>query len=88
MYALKIILRHWYEKARDTFLSVGLKQNINAPCIFSGLIMPGHPPIYLGLYVDDFIYFSASGLVNKEFEQRIKDDQKVLVDFEVNQKYV
>ena len=38
--------------------------------------MPGHPPIYVGLYVDDFIYFSARELVKTEFERRIKDDQK------------
>ena len=44
--------------------------------------MPGHPTIYVGLYVDDFIYFSASELVKTEFERRIKDDQKMLVDFE------
>ena len=44
--------------------------------------MPGHPPIYGGLYVDDFIYFSASKLVETEFERRIKEDQNMLVDFE------
>ena len=32
----------------------------NTPCIFSVSIMPGHPPIYVGPYVGDFIYFSAS----------------------------
>ena len=50
--------------------------------------MPGHPPIYVGLYIDDFMYFSASKLVKTEFERHIKDDQKLLVDFEVNPKYV
>ena len=44
--------------------------------------MPGHPPIYVGLYVDEFIYFSASELAKTEFERRIKDDQKIPVDFE------
>ena len=38
--------------------------------------------IYVDLYFDDFIYFSASYLVETEFERRIKEDQNVLVDFE------
>ena len=44
--------------------------------------MPGHQPIYVGLYVDDFIYFSARELVETEFDRHIKEDQKMLVDFE------
>ena len=44
--------------------------------------MTGHPPIYVGLYVDDLIYFSARKLVKAEFERRIKDYQNTLVDFE------
>ena len=44
--------------------------------------MPGHQPIYVGLYVDDFIYFSASELVETEFDRHIKEYQKMLVDFE------
>ena len=44
--------------------------------------MPGHPRIYVGLYVDDLIYFSAIELVEAEFEQRIKEDQNMLFDSE------
>ena len=50
--------------------------------------MPGHPPIYVGPYVGDFIYFSASNLVKTEFERRIKDDKKMLVEFECEPKKV
>ena len=76
LYGLKRSPHHWYEKVRATFLAIGLKQNKNPPCIFSGSIMPGHPPIYVGLYVDEFIYISESKVVKKEFERRIKDDKK------------
>ena len=82
LYGLKKSQSHWYEKAQATLLAIGLKQNKNVPYIFSGSIMPGHPPIYMGLYVDDFIYFSASNVVKTEFERRIKDDQEIIVDFE------
>ena len=44
--------------------------------------MPGYPPIYVGLYVDDFLYFSASEFVEKQFERRIKEDQNMIIDFE------
>ena len=82
LYALKRSPRHWYEKSRSALISIGLKQNKNAPCIFSGSIIPGHPYIYVGLYVYDFIYFSASELVETEFERRIKEYQNMLVEFE------
>ena len=41
-----------------------------------------------GIYVDDFIYFSASELVETEFDRHIKEDQKMLVDFEGEPKKV
>ena len=44
-------------------------------------IVPDHPHIYVGLYVDDFIYFSESELAETEFERRIKYNQNMLVDF-------
>ena len=49
LYGLNIIPRHWHEKARATFLYIGLKQNKNSPCIFSGSIVPDQPLIILGL---------------------------------------
>ena len=51
--------------------SIGLNPSPNNPCIFSGTIIPGEPPIYLGLYVDDFIYFSESDTVEQHFEQAL-----------------
>ena len=42
----------------------------NSNCIFSRIVIKGHPPIYVGLYVDDFIYFSSSDKVEKSFESQ------------------
>ena len=80
LYGLKRSPRHWYEKAKATLLSIGFKQCPNAPCIFVGNLIPGQPPIYLGLYVDDFIYFSESDEVTSLFEQRFS--AKIKVTFE------
>jgi hypothetical protein len=38
-------------------------------CIFYGHLIPGEPPIYIGLYVDDIIYFSQSTEVQNKFEK-------------------
>ena len=49
---------------------LGLKSHPSSPCLFSGVIVPNQPPIYLGLYVDDFIYFSESPEVERIFKER------------------
>ena len=66
--------------ARKTLLAIGFVQSKNAPCIFVGNIIDGEPPVYLGLYVDDFIYFSQSEKAEKEFEKQFI--QHVPVTFE------
>jgi hypothetical protein len=49
--------------------SMGLKASITSPCLFFGTLIPGEPPIYVGIYVDDIIYFSASNQVESKFEE-------------------
>jgi hypothetical protein len=69
LYGLKRSPRHFYELARKILLDLGLQQHPTSPCIFFGTLIEGHPPLYLGLYVDDFIYFSESKDVEKLFEK-------------------
>ena len=69
LYDLKRSPRHWYEKAKSILISLGLRPLAHAPCIFYGSLIPGHPPLYLGLYVDYLIYFSESDAVEKAFEK-------------------
>jgi hypothetical protein len=42
-------------------------------------MLPDKPPIYLVLYVDDFVYFSADPAVERSFEQQLSS--KIKVDF-------
>jgi deoxyuridine 5'-triphosphate nucleotidohydrolase len=79
LYGLKRSPRHWYDLAKKTLLSIGFKQCDNAPCLFVGQLIKGEPPIYLGLYVDDFIYFSKSKATEQKFEQDFS--QKVKCTF-------
>ena len=79
LYGLKRSPRHWYETCRKTLIALGLKPCPNAPCIFTGHLIPGEPPLYLGLFVDDFIYFSSSPKVESKFEHLFS--QKYTVEF-------
>ena len=65
LYGLKRSPRHWYEKAKSTLIFIGLIQSKHSPCVFHGSILKGEPPIYVGLYVDDIIYFSDVDTVEK-----------------------
>ena len=50
---------------------MGLKSAEHSPSLFTGILVPGEPPIYVGIYVDDIIYFSASDTVEKKFEEHL-----------------
>jgi hypothetical protein len=59
---------------------MGLMLSPHNPCIFYGTFQEGLPPIYiLGLYVDDFKYFSPSDKMAKIFETQL--GSKCQVDF-------
>ena len=58
---------------------LGLTACPHDSCVFTGTIIDGQPPIYLGVYVDDFTYFSTSDDVEKAFEHAIS--QHLRVDF-------
>jgi hypothetical protein len=48
--------------------ATGLKNSQHNPCLFVGTLIEGEPPIYVGIYVDNIIYFSASDAVEHKFE--------------------
>ena len=66
LYGLRRSPKYWYDKICKILTSIGLKQNPYDPCLFSGNIIdptdpsnsPSSSPLTLGLYVDDFVYFS------------------------------
>ncbi len=47
---------------------MGLQTSSTSPCLFVGTLVEGEPPIYVGIYVDDIIYFSTNDNVEKQFE--------------------
>ena len=68
LYGLKRSLCHCSKKMTEMLEKIGLLRCPNSPCLFQGHIIPGDKPLYLGLYVDDFVYFSESTQVEKQFE--------------------
>ena len=73
LYGLKRSPRHWYNLAKKLLLSLGLQSTPHSPCIFHGRLDPTEEPIYIGLYVDDLIYFSKSTKTIQLFEQQFGD---------------
>ena len=63
IYGFRRSPKHWFDYITAAFYRAGLKPLPNEPCIFTGTIIDGEPPIFIGVYVDDFTYFSASDAV-------------------------
>jgi len=68
LYGLHPAPRLWFEKLSNHLHSMGLKSSPTSPSLFVGSLLPGLPPIYVGIYVDDIIYFSQNDEVEKHFE--------------------
>ena len=71
LYGIKHSPRHWYDHATKLLLKCGLTPCPQSPCIFQGFPIPGKPKLYLGLYVDDFIYFSSEPDVEAYFKKQL-----------------
>jgi len=48
---------------------MGLSNSSNSPCLFKGILIDGEAEIFVGIYVDDIIYFSSSNEVERKFEE-------------------
>jgi hypothetical protein len=68
LYGLRRALKLWFEKLSSHLMKMGLRCSKNSPCLFVGHIIDGEPPIYVGIYVNDIIYFSSSDIVERKFE--------------------
>ena len=79
LYGLRRSPQHWYKLASSALQEVGLTPCPHEPCLFTGNPIPGRPPLYLALYVDDFVYFSADKDVERQFELDLQS--KLVVDF-------
>ena len=80
LYGLRRSPRHWYEKFVSVLINdLGFVQCANDPCVLKCDPLSGEAPIYVGVYVDNFIYFSASDKVEEWFESTLRS--RLTVDF-------
>jgi len=85
LYGLRRSPRHWYDKINTILRSIGLTPSLEDPCLYTGFIKdPTDPskstsssPLSLGLYVDDFIYFSEDPAVEALFCRLLAERCKV-----------
>jgi hypothetical protein len=70
-YGLRRAPKLWFEKLSGHLKSMGLHSSQNSPCLFVGTLIDGEAPIFVGIYVDDIIYFSPSDAVKKKFEEQL-----------------
>ena len=85
LYGLRRSPHHWYEKIDSILRSIGLVPNAHDPCFYTGFVRDPRDPsslastvlLSLGLYVDDFIYFSEDPATEAIFEQLLREQFKV-----------
>ena len=52
----------------------------NSPCVFTFSILHDHPPLFIGLYVDDFVYFNQSPSIQAVFCHQLTLAHHMLVE--------
>ncbi len=85
LYGLRCSPRHWYDKINAILISIGLTPLLEDPCLYSGFVIDPSDPserasehsLMLGLYVDDFVYFSEDPAVEFLFCQLLSKCCKV-----------
>jgi hypothetical protein len=73
------------EKITRILISIGLTLSIEDPCIYIGFVHypndpnapPSEHPISLGLYTDNFVYFSEDPAVEDLFYRHLGEGYKV-----------
>jgi hypothetical protein len=79
LYGLRRSPFHGYQSFLKALAAIGLFPCPHDPCVFTGTPLKGLPPIYLGVYVDNFKYFSASDEVERYLEREL--GSRLAVDF-------
>ena len=85
LYGLRRSPRHWYDKISAILRSIGLVPSREDPCLYTGFVIdPSNPlscptskPLSLGMYVDDFVYFSEDPEVERLFCRLLSERCKV-----------
>jgi hypothetical protein len=77
LYGLRRSPKHWYDALCAALQAIGMTPMAHDPCVFTGTLIHGGPLLYLGIYVDDFTYFSESDEVERIFEAALSSKLKI-----------
>eukprot|EP00804_Cyclotella_cryptica_P008738 CCRYP_018465-RC/>CCRYP_018465-RC protein AED:0.27 eAED:0.26 QI:0/-1/0/1/-1/0/1/0/969 len=86
LYGLRRSPHHWYNMFVAALKDMGLRPSLHDPCLFSGTLkqqptlstsLPA--PVHVGIYVDDFVFYSTDPKQENLFMNELK--QRVVVDF-------
>ena len=78
LYGLTRSAHHWYTKISNHLIDdMGFDSMPQDNCVYKCSPIEGQPPIYVGLYVDDLIYYSKSDKCEEWFENNLKSHLKV-----------
>ena len=47
---------------------MGLADSQHEPCVYMVSLIPWNPPVYVGLYLDEFVYFRKFDVVEEQFK--------------------
>ena len=78
LYGLQCSTQHWYSTLSKHLQEIGLRPSSHGSCLFVSSTIPGKPPIYVALYVDDFVYFSADSDIEQHFKNALASKIKVV----------
>ena len=72
LYGLCRSPRHWYDKITGALIELGFTRCEHDPCLWRTHPSDDTPPVFVGLYVDDFGYFSTTDEQEKWFETEMQ----------------
>ena len=84
LYGLRRSPHHWYNMFCAALKELGLEQSVHDPCLFSGNLTSDpnpseHSKLHVGIYVDDFVFFSSDHSAEQAFQAQ--HAKKVVVAF-------
>jgi hypothetical protein len=83
LYGLRRSPHHWYNMITGILKNIGLTPSPDDPCLFLGIVEsprlsnlpPKHErkPVHIGIYVDDFVFFSEDPAEEENFKLAMQD---------------
>ena len=79
LYSLQLSPWHWFENLTGNLKKTSLKASPHDPCAYMGYLIPGGNPIYIGIYVDAFLYFRESDTLEEQFRTSLSSKLQFLL---------